>query len=503
MAGIDHEPPPHIDLFRYLSADERVDYIAIMTRFTSSLLADMSATTVAEQLRTVGYALDTDLVEARCKQLVRWGNLVPSLRDARVNTVADYLRARSRFQVTSLGGRVHRGAIEIMAAADGAREVARELLGQIAELLGQIPPLVNQGSNVEHADQLAGIVTTIFNNQRLFTASVTDFYAYLSGVLSRFDLAASEYAEFKSLLLDYIDLITADVNRHSPIIATALDAVIGNLDTMLEILGGVQSLNLGPGVQVERSCGRTRTEWEELHRWYTDAGTESGPAQLRAAAGAALGQLLANAKRMLDASATGYSRRADFLRLATWFDTASDGLAHRIFDATFGAYPSRHLLMGPEEPDPRANPSSSWLETDPIDVPVSLRERGERSLRGRSSRVPDETSDRRMIEVAAREEADRSAAAARELRMTNRLDGATLSPAARDLLLDELARLLALQTESAASWVVDNQDLGFSLRAEPGDRTSVTSSDGSLTVFDYRLTVLSHESASSAEQFAL
>lgn len=284
MAGIDHEPPPHIDLFRYLSADERVDYIAIMTRFTSSLLADMSATTVAEQLRTVGYALDTDLVEARCKQLVRWGNLVPSLRDARVNTVADYLRARSRFQVTSLGGRVHRGAIEIMAAADGAREVARELLGQIAELLGQIPPLVNQGSNVEHADQLAGIVTTIFNNQRLFTASVTDFLCLPLGGVEPVRSRRQRVCRIQSLLLDYIDLITADVNRHSPIIATALDAVIGNLDTMLEILGGVQSLNLGPGVQVERSCGRTRTEWEELHRWYTDAGTESGPAQLRAAA---------------------------------------------------------------------------------------------------------------------------------------------------------------------------------------------------------------------------
>lgn len=316
MAQIEEQSPPHVDLFRYLSADERVDYIAIMTRLTSSLLADMSATTVNEQLRTVGYLLDTDLVEARCKQLVLWGNLVPSLRDARVNTVADYLRARSRYQVTSLGGRVHRSALEVMAASDGAREVARELLGQIAELLGQIPPLVRQPSNAEQADQLAGIVTTIFNNQRLFTASVTDFYAYLSGVLSRFDLAASEYAEFKSLLLDYIDLITADVNRHSPIIATGLEIVIAKLDQMLEILGGVQSLNLGPGVQVERSSGRTRTEWEELHRWYTDAGTESGPAQLRAAAGAALGQLLANAKRMLDASTTGYSRRADFLRLA-------------------------------------------------------------------------------------------------------------------------------------------------------------------------------------------
>ncbi len=65
-----------------------------------------------------------------------------------------------------------------------------------------------------------------------------------------------------------------------------------------------------------------------------------------------------------------------------------------------------------------------------------------------------------MIESAAREEADRNAAAAFELRMTNSLDGATLSPAARDLLLDELARLLTLQTDSGAAWEVNNHDLG-------------------------------------------
>jgi hypothetical protein len=128
-----------LDLFRYLTADERDEYIAIMSHFTSSLLADMSAASAAEQLTADGIPLAADTAESRCKQLVRWGNLVPSLRDTRVTTVADYLRARSRYQVSSLGGRVHRGALDIMSAADGAREVARELLGQIAYALAEIP----------------------------------------------------------------------------------------------------------------------------------------------------------------------------------------------------------------------------------------------------------------------------------------------------------------------------------------------------------------------------
>jgi len=39
---------------------------------------------------------------------------------------------------------------------------------------------------------LAGEVTTVFSNQRLFTDSVRDFYAYLAGILSRYDLAGEE-----------------------------------------------------------------------------------------------------------------------------------------------------------------------------------------------------------------------------------------------------------------------------------------------------------------------
>lgn len=237
--------PAHLDLFRYLAAEERVEYVAIMTRFTASLLADMSAVAVAEQLARDGLLLDADVVESRCRQLVRWGNLVPSLRDARVTTVQDYLRARSRYQVSSLGGRVHRSAVEIMDAADGAREVARELLGEIAESLSEVMNTVQLPMSSDRADRLAGIVTTIFNNQRLFTASVTDFYAYLAGVLSRFDLHGAEYAQFKGLLLDYVDLITADVNRHAPLIADRLTSVSQNLDEILAVLDSLPRLELG------------------------------------------------------------------------------------------------------------------------------------------------------------------------------------------------------------------------------------------------------------------
>ena len=472
------------DLFRYLSAEESADYLAIMDLFSATLLTDLSAAEVAGQLAKRRLSLSRDTVETRCRQLTEWGNLVPSIRDARVATVAEYIRSRSRYQVSKLGGRVHRQAIEILHASDGAREVARELLGQIVQSLDRILAVLGSGPAGLDAEALAGEVTTVFSNQRLFTDSVRDFYAYLAGILSRYDLAGEEYAHFKELLLVYIDLITADVNRHAPAVAYRTDLVLAQADRLLRALDTLPGLTSPDGAQVERAQGRTRTDWEELAAWYDASHGASGPEQLRSAAGQALGQLITNAKRLLDSSGTGFSRRADFLRLTRWFADADDERAHRLYDAAFGAYPARHLLFGPDEPDPRVGPTTSWWYADPVPIPVSLRERGDRSIRGRTSRVPDPTADRQRLTAEAEREAEQRAAAAAELALAGALHGATISPAARDLLLNLVGALLAQQGVQ-----VTDYDAGLRLRAVPGPDTVVNSPDGTTTFVRLSLTV--------------
>ena len=72
-----------------------------------------------------------------------------------------------------------------------------------------------------------------------------------------------------------------------------------------------------------------------------------------------------------------------------------------------------------------------------MQIPVSLRERGDRAMRGRSSRVPDPTADRlRLVADAQREAEQRQAAVA----LTGSLHG--------DLLLDLVAGLLAQQGDT-------------------------------------------------------
>jgi hypothetical protein len=138
------------------------------------------------------------------------------------------------------------------------------------------------------------------------------------------------------------------------------------------------------------------------------------------------------------------------------------------------------------------SPTTSWWHSDPVQVPVSLRERGDRAMPGRSSRVPDPTADRLRLIAEARHEAEQRQAAAAELALTGSLHGASISPAARILVLHLLADLLARHRDETI-----DHDIGLLLYAAPGPDTVINSSDGTTTVAGLRLAV-----RSTAEQEA-
>lgn len=489
------EAADRLSLFRYLTAEEKTSYIALMRLFTSSLLVDLSATEAAQGLADAGMSLPAEVVQQRCEKLEQWGNLVRSVRDARVSTVSEYRWSRARYQVSKLGGRVHRQAEEILRAGEGAREVARELLGGIVATLERIKERLDDHRRTDlplDADALAGDVTSIFANHRLFTDSVRDFYAYLNHVLARYDLAGAEYAQFKGLLLDYVDLITADVARHAPAVTARLQRVTVHLEPILAALESLPTLTGPDGSPAERSPGRTRQEWAALAAWYGAEEGRSGPELLRAAAERALGQLITNARRILASAGTGVSRHGDFIRLARWFEASDPDTAHRLFDAAFGCYPSRHLFLGPDHDVDHTPVTTSWWDADPVDVPLSLRERGDRTARGRPSPVPDPGLEREQLLGEAEEEEQARAAAAAEILAAANLDGAKVSPAARDLVLDLLGDLLAANQDLGEACEQADAGLGLTLRARAGGRhqTVLSSDDGHLVVHGLALTVL-------------
>jgi hypothetical protein len=105
-------------------------------------------------------------------------------------------------------------------------------------------------------------------------------------------------------------------------------------------------------------------------------------------------------------------------------------------------------------------------------------------MRGRSSRVPDPTADRLRLIAEAQREAEQRQAAAAELALTGSLHRATISPVARNLLLDLVGELLARHREE-----LSDDDVGLRLRAVPGPDTVVASSDGTTTFVGLSLSV--------------
>lgn len=478
------------DLYRYVTADNAEEYIAIMGLFSSTLLADLSAGEAQTALNRSGIQISIDDLEVRCRQLEQWGNLVRSVRVARAATVAEWVSSRSRYQVSKLGGRVARQVNDLLKASDGAREVATELLGITVKTLQSISDRLDNPGSID-ADALAGEVTTVFQNQQLFADSSKDFYAFVQSRISRYDLSGPEYAGYKEMLMVYVDLISAEVSRHAPAITALLEALEPRLSIMLNAFDSLLSLYDADGTPTERLPGRSAEDWNELTAWYTGRSGQSGPAQLRGAADQALAQLIANAKRMLAATGTGVSRRADLLRLAQWFDASDTETSHRIFNAAFGAYPSRHLLRGPDEDNGRDGPTTSWWDAEPVDVPLSLRERGDRAARGRASRVMDPGLEREALLNEAQEEAERLEAATAELIASGNLNGARLSPAARELLLDRFGALMAAEQDLTEAVIHTDTSLGLTLTVLPaeGRSTVIYGDDGSLTIHDLLLEV--------------
>lgn len=513
----DTETWQRLSAYAYLSAPERLEYVAAMRVFCGTLLADLAVPDVLAKLAQAGHpaaVLDAETLTARLEQLVRWGNLLRSTHTVTATSIAEYQRSRSRYQLSKLGERVQRDADEVLAGADAAREVSSELLTLVDRGLKEIAALAAAPGGADPQQALEKI-STLFAQFAEFAESVRDFYAYLGQVLARYDLDGAEYQGFKELLLDYVEAITEDVSFRAPRIAAHLRAIWPHLPTLLSRIdahaSGLGALSDAlPETRVQRSRGRELADWEGLRDWFADSdGQGSQVDQLRDATLRALQSLLANAKRMLRSAAGEMSRRKDLLRLAAWFDAAEPEEAHDIAVAAFGLYGARHLGVAPD-PDLSVPAYVSWWTGPVVDVPVALRERGSRAPRGRAAAVEDHRVQKHRLLEQAREQAAARRAAAAELRSASgRFDEVRLGSAAMRLLLELLTAALGnaqLHKEAGDFQLDDAQagdaDLGIRLTAwrTPGRHTLLRSVDGDLTADDLTLAVESASAPAAAEE---
>lgn len=477
-------------LFRYLGGEEWQEYRAILSVFAGTFFAEFTSEDVAAHPGVAGAALDADAVAARLESLRRWGNLTVSSSIGSPASLDDYYRRRNRYLITRAGQEVHELVEGVLAGVDEIGDVQAGRLRDLHRALGELTVQLDAG---EDGEELADRVRRIFDLHERFTSELTQFFAELNQWQNRYDLDADEVQLFATVLVGYVSEKLSEIERMTRPIARSLTAILGRLDDLLPALrtglaARVDDAGLAASVVVRRPKGTDPADWDHLAAWFRPPpGRPSRLDQLTRQAVAAVRTLTANVTRLSRAGLGAASRRADFVKLAGFFDRAtSAGEAHRIAAAAFGLGSCRRIGAPADDIDDPVPTVTPWREAPRATVAVSLRIRGDRSQRGLATPVRDRRTERAWIaQRRERERVAREALAAELLGCAGEgglLDGAQLSVASFTLLRDLVGRSGHGYSPGAAVRVATADGVRCEVRRIEGVRTVVECPEGRLAL---------------------
>jgi uncharacterized protein (TIGR02677 family) len=484
-------------LFRYLAGEEWREYRAILGVFAGTFFAEFTAEDVAAHPVVADAGVDAEVVAGRLESLRRWGNLTVSSSIGTPASLDDYYRRRNRYLITRAGQEVYELVEGVLA---GVEEIGDVQAGRLRDLNRALGELAAQPETGLSGEDLADRVRRIFDLHERFTSELTQFFAELNQWQNRYDLDAEEVQLFATVLVGYVSEKLSEIERMTRPIARSLEAILDRLDDLLPVLRGglaarVDDAGLAPNVSVRRLKGTDPADWKHLAAWFRPPpGSVSRLDQLTRQAVAAVRTLTANVTRLSRAGLGAASRRADFARLAGFFDSATSAAeAHRIVAAAFGLGSCRRIgapAADTDDPVPRVTP---WQEAPPATVAVSLRVRGDRSQRGTATPLRDRRTERAWIaQRRERERVAREAVAAELLRCAGadgRIDGVQLSMASFTLLRDLVGRSGHGHSPGDHVRVATADGVRCEVRRVGGARTAVECPDGRLVLGGLELVV--------------
>ena len=472
-------------LFRYLAAESWTEYRAILGVFAGTFFAEFTPEEIAGEPTVVRAGVEPTAVPERLESLRRWGNLTVSSSVGNPSSLEDYYRRRNRYLITRAGQEVFQIVEGVLSTVD---EIADVQAGRLRDLHRALSELAEQSAaGFEHlpADSLADSVRTVFDLHERFTTELTQFFADLNLWQSRYDLNGDEVQLFAGVLVSYVSEQLAEIERMTRPIARSLQAVLPRLVPLLGALRSglaarVDDAGLGHSVAVRRLPGTAARDWEHLAEWFVPPpGRASRLDQLTRQAVGAVRTLTANVTRLSRVGLGATSRRADFVRLAGFFDSAADtDEAQQIAAAAFGLGAGRRLgtlSADADDPEPAA---TAWRDAPRAVVPVSLRERGDITPRGKTTPIRDRRRERELMQRDRDlRRVAREATAAELLACADdrgRIDGAEMSVEGFSMLRDLISR----------SGHADGPRATVRASTDHGVRCTVTRDDGSSTVVE-------------------
>jgi uncharacterized protein (TIGR02677 family) len=485
------------DVFSYVT--ESPDYRAILEVFAGTFFAELTPDDVTARLAEAGVELASETVAARLESLRGWGNLEVSASVGQVSTVADYYRRRNRYLITRIGQEVHELVEGVLTQVDDVRDVS---LGRLDALATALEALLALDADTADPAMLADAVRAVFDPHRAFSAEITQFFAAINQWQSRFDLDEAEFAFFSEVLVGYVGERLESLERRARPISALLEAVAPRVPVLVArardgLAARVADAGLD-GVRVRAGHGSTAGDWDNLSAWFRGRpGTPSRVATLGRDAVNAVRTLTQNLMRLSRSGVGGSSRRADYLRLATFFtDAGHDRPADlpRLAAAAFGLFGCRHLgAAAGDDTDPVAA-TTSWWDAPPAQVPVSLRERGDTTSRGRSAQVRDRSMQREHLLARRRADEQRAADVRGELLTAAGPDGAlrdgvVLSGRALAGVQRLLGPAVAAMGPRQAKGEAEVDGLRCVVERRPGEHTVLATPAGALRLLDLGLTI--------------
>ena len=485
-------------LFRYLAGEEWREYRAILRVFVGTSFAEFTPDEVAAEVAADRIA--QAVIEDRLESLRRWGNLAVSSSVGNPSSLEDYYRRRNRYLITRAGQEVFDLVEGVLERSDEIGDVQAGRLRQLHRALTELAEVAEAGFDHAPGDDLAGAVRSIFDLHDQFANELTRFFAQLNQWQSRYDLEEDEIQFFASVLVDYVSEQLTEIERMIRPVARALERLRPHIGDLLPALRSglatrVEQAGLKEHVAVRRAPGTELAHWEHLAVWYVASdGRNARLDHLARQALAAVRTLTANVSRLSRLGLGAVSRRADFVRLAGFFNrAATDDETHRIAAAAFGLGSCRHVgTLSSDADDPVAT-TTPWQDAPRAVVPMALRERGETNQRGSATPIRDRRKERRHLEQRRlRERVSRDVAAAELLACAGAggsIHGARLSAPAFVLLRDLIGRSGYRRRHGTQVRASTEAGIRCEVRRVADAQTAVACPEGRLLLWDLVVTV--------------
>lgn len=485
-------------LFRYLGGEEWQEYRAILSVFADTFFSEFSPTDVINALREMDVEINEAVVADRLESLRGWGNLSVSTSVGNPSSLDDYYKRRHRYLITRAGQEVYDIVEGILHRIDDVSDVQAGRLRDLHRALENLIVLCERGLDKVAGDAVVDAVRAVFDPHESFSTEITQFFASINQWQSRFDLDDDEITFFAEILVGYVSEQLVEIERVARPIAASLRTLTPYIDDVVlhsktGLAARVSDAGLSDSVSVRPPAGSQRADWNHLMRWF-GAGIDgqSRLDVLTRQALAAVRTLTGNLTRLSRVGAGVASRRRDFIKLARFIHAATDNdQVQQLMAAAFGLTPARHLGMLAADADDPVASTTPWQRAPRAEVPISLRERGERTQRGAVSRVQSRAAERAQLRQRRQTERDAQTQTAAELLAAAGEQGRITEITVSVLALRRLRHLMgassARRKPGQSLRRASDQDLHCVVERVVGEQVRIHCPDGALTLVDAQL----------------